>query len=192
MNISYFIYLPVRYGCYLLQVGLAVGDIDNIQKNATMDRYVTQVNFAVLRQWCTITIVNYKGKLERKTSFLFFSSTYFFSFSALVGNGRRIQDGLGFWIPRSGLRILCPRTLDSGLQSLVWPGFLDLYSGFQSPGFQISQTQFLEFQIRIPDFLSWGEHGKKMTRKEKRNALWNDQSFYHWTNICALPLATWL
>ena len=50
MNISYFSYLPVRYGCSLLQVGLAVGDIDNIQKNATMDRYVTQVNVAVLRQ----------------------------------------------------------------------------------------------------------------------------------------------
>ena len=50
MNISYFSYLPVRYGCYLLQVGLAVGDIDNIQKNATMDRYVTQVNFAVQHQ----------------------------------------------------------------------------------------------------------------------------------------------
>ena len=68
MNISYFSYLPVRYVCYLLQVGLAVGDIDNIQKNATMDRYVTQVNVAVLRQRCTITIQlliireNWKGR----------------------------------------------------------------------------------------------------------------------------------
>ena len=126
MNISYFSYLPVRYGCYLLQVGLAVGDIDNIQKNATMDRYVTQVNVAVLRQWCTITIVNYKGKLEGKTSFLFFSSTYYSLFPALVGNGRRIQDDLWFGIPRSGFRIsgtgfqiLCPWNLDSGLQSLL-------------------------------------------------------------------------
>ena len=68
------------------------------------------------------SIVNYKGKLEGKTSFDFFSSTYCPSFPALVGDGRLIQDDLGFGIPRSGFRIsgtgfqiLCPGTLDSGL-----------------------------------------------------------------------------
>ena len=134
MNISYFSYLPVRYGYYLLQVGLAVGDIDNIQKNATMDRYVTQVNFAVLHQWCTITIVNCKGKWKGKTSFLFFSSTNCSSFPALVGNGRRIRDSLGFWIPRSGL--------------------LTYYSSYY-PRFTHGWSWILDSSLWIPDCRDW-------------------------------------
>ena len=120
----------------------------------------------------------YEGKLGRKTSFLFFSSTYCSLFPALVGNGCRIQDDLGFWIPRSGFwisgtgfQILCPRTLDSGLQSLVWPGFLDLYSGFQSPGFQISQTQFLEFQNSDSRFPFMGRTWKENDKKREEECL---------------------
>ena len=47
---------------------------------------------------------------------------------------KEIQDNLGFWIPAFSWN------LDSGL--------LGLYSGFQSPGFQIPQAKF----SRIPEF----------------------------------------
>ena len=49
---------------------------------------------------------------------------------------KRIQDSLGFWIPCHGFR-----KINSQWDS----GFLELYSGFQSPGFLIA------------DFLSLGE-----------------------------------
>ena len=58
-----------------------------------------------------------------------------------------IQDSLGFWIPRHGFRISI-----TGFQfffSWIWiadsnclwdSGFLQLYSGFQSPGFYMDST----------------------------------------------------
>ena len=72
----------------------------------------------------------------------------------------RIQDILGFWIPRrvglripaTGFRIFVSGTwiLNSNRQ---WgSGFLDLYSGFHSPGFQISQaniSQILKYGIPL-------------------------------------------
>ena len=58
-----------------------------------------------------------------------------------------IQDSLGFWtscrgfqIPGTEFRILCQWNLDSG--------FLELYSGFQSPGFRIPQTKFSRIPIQ--------------------------------------------
>ena len=66
---------------------------------------------------------------------------------------KEIQDSFGFWIPSHGFRI--PGT---GFQSLSvelgfslnskrqWDsGFLELYSGFQSTGFQISPIPESEF-----------------------------------------------
>ena len=49
-----------------------------------------------------------------------------------------IQDSLGFWIPRRGFRIQ-----STGFRILCqWDsGFLELYSGFQSPGFWIPQAK---------------------------------------------------
>ena len=44
-----------------------------------------------------------------------------------------IQDSLGFWIPGIEFRILCQWNLDSG--------FLELYSGFESPGLRIPQAK---------------------------------------------------
>ena len=59
-----------------------------------------------------------------------------------------IQNSLGFWIPRRGLRIpgtgfwiLCQWKLDSRSQSLVDSRILELYSGFHSPGFRIPQVK---------------------------------------------------
>ena len=49
------------------------------------------------------------------------------------------QNSLGFWIPRSGFRILCQYNLDSG--------FLNLYSGFQSPRLRIPLAKI----SRIPE-----------------------------------------
>ena len=48
--------------------------------------------------------------------------------------------GLGFWIPSRGFRITCQWNLDSG--------FLELNSGFQSPGVQIPEAK----TSRIPEF----------------------------------------
>ena len=53
----------------------------------------------------------------------------------------------GFWIPHRGFQI--PITgfqslsmeIDSGSQNLRDSGFLELYSGFQNPGFQIPQSK---------------------------------------------------
>ena len=42
---------------------------------------------------------------------------------------------------------LCQWNLDSGFQSLVDSGFLELFSRFQSPGFRIPRVKF----SRIPD-----------------------------------------
>ena len=36
----------------------------------------------------------------------------------------------------------CQWNLDSGFQSLMCPGLLELYSGFQSPGFRIAIAKF--------------------------------------------------
>ena len=49
-----------------------------------------------------------------------------------------IQDSLGFWIPRRGFRIQ-----SIGFRILCqWDfGFLEMYSGFQSPGFCIPQAK---------------------------------------------------
>ena len=65
-----------------------------------------------------------------------------------------IQDTLGFWIPRRGLRI--PITGFQIFFSRTWipdsncqwdSGFLHLYSGFQGPGFRIPQAKI----SKIPD-----------------------------------------
>ena len=52
---------------------------------------------------------------------------------------KEIQDSIEIWIPGTRFQLL-PWNLDSGL--------LGLYSGFQSPGFQIPQAEF----SRIPEF----------------------------------------
>ena len=49
--------------------------------------------------------------------------------------------GRGFRLRGTGLRILYHWNLDSWIQSLVGSRFLELFSGFQSPGFQISQAK---------------------------------------------------
>ena len=51
-----------------------------------------------------------------------------------------IHYGLGFWIPSRGFRITCQWNLDSG--------FLELNSGFQSPGVQTREAK----TSRIPEF----------------------------------------
>ena len=56
-----------------------------------------------------------------------------------------VQDSLEFWIPRRQFRILCQWNLDSGFISLD-SRFLDLYCGFQSPGFRVAQAKI----SRIP------------------------------------------
>ena len=61
---------------------------------------------------------------------------------------KSIQDSLGFWIPSRGFWILCQWNLDSGVESLV--KFLELDSGFQSPGFQIPEAKL----CHIPVFTS--------------------------------------
>ena len=47
---------------------------------------------------------------------------------------------------------LCQWNLDSGFQSLVDSGILELFSRFQSPGFRIPRVKF----SRIPDFPDCG------------------------------------
>jgi len=69
-----------------------------------------------------------------------------------------IQASLRLWIPCCwfripdiGFLIFVKWNLDSGFQSLVGPGFLELYSGFQSPGFQIPRAKkFPDTGIWIP------------------------------------------
>ena len=77
---------------------------------------------------------------------------------------KRIQDSLGFRIPRHGFRIpgagfqsfWSEWNLDSGFQSLVGFQILcDLYSGFQSLGFRNPEANFPRF--RNPDCLTWAE-----------------------------------
>ena len=68
------------------------------------------------------------------------------------------RDSLEFWIPRRGFRISRHWILVvSRIQD-----FLELYSGFQSPGFLILQAIFFSgFQIprteKFPDSFSWGD-----------------------------------
>ena len=62
----------------------------------------------------------------------------------------------GFQAVESGLQVLdsslCQWNLDSGFQSLVWFRNLELYSGFQSPGFHKQSFPWL----RIPEEkISW-------------------------------------
>ena len=58
---------------------------------------------------------------------------------------KRIQDSLGFWIPSRGFWILCQWNLDSEVASLV--KFLELDSGFQSPGFQIPEAKLRHIPV---------------------------------------------
>ena len=51
-----------------------------------------------------------------------------------------IEDSLGSWIPGIGFRIPCQWNLDSRFQSLA--GFLELSSGFQSPGPEFTSKKF--------------------------------------------------
>ena len=67
-----------------------------------------------------------------------------------------IQASLRFWIPCCwfripgiGFLIFGKWNLDSGFQSLVGPGFLEQYSIFQSPGFQIPRAK------KVPDSGIW-------------------------------------
>ena len=55
-----------------------------------------------------------------------------------IAPSKGVQDSLEFWIPRRQFRILCQGNLDSR--------FLDLYCGFQSPGFRVPQAKI----SRIP------------------------------------------
>ena len=64
-----------------------------------------------------------------------------------------VQDSLEFWIPRRKFRILCQWNFDSGFISLEFR-FLELYYGFQSPGFRIPQSK------NFPDSLARNENCK--------------------------------
>ena len=82
-----------------------------------------------------------------------------------VATCKRMQDNLGFWIPRCGFRKLGTRFsfLFSGTWILasnrLWDsGFLELYSRFQSPGFLILPAKF----SKILDSLSLGEQWSRM------------------------------
>jgi len=68
-----------------------------------------------------------------------------------------IHDIFRFWIPCCGFQIpgswfwnQCPWNLDSGFQLLVGSRFLELYSRFQGPGFQIPQAKNNSPDSRIP------------------------------------------
>ena len=60
-----------------------------------------------------------------------------------------IQDSSGFWIhavnyrfqPSTGFQIICQWNLDSGFQSSVRSGFLELHFRFQTPGFRIPEAK---------------------------------------------------
>ena len=95
-----------------------------------------------------------------------------------------IQDSLGFWILRHGLRI--PATgfqsvsVERGFSISILDfnrfldfdsGFLELYSGFQSSGFLILLAKFSRIQDSRnkilsnsnPDSLTWSDHSVKLT-----------------------------
>ena len=82
----------------------------------------------------------YMSYLERKGAF------YVRESRTVLDSGFHVVD-FGFQVLDSSL---CQRNLDSEFQSWGDSGFLELYSGFQSPGFWIPQTKFQ----RIPDSTS--------------------------------------
>ena len=64
---------------------------------------------------------------------------------------KKIQNSLGFWIPRSGFRILCQYNLDSGFQSLVGFRFPWAVHRIPKPGIPDSTSKnFSDSGIRIP------------------------------------------
>ena len=69
----------------------------------------------------------------------------------MVGKSKQILDS-GSHAGDSGFQALdsslCQWNLDSGFQSFVGFGFLEVFSGFQSPGFQVLLVKFPE--LRIP------------------------------------------
>ena len=87
---------------------------------------------------------NYIGVIKLRKNITFIKPSYIHKRSSLWHSPRQSE------ILNSRL---CQWILDSNLK---WDsGFLKLYSGFQSPGFQIPQAKSPEFQN--PGSLSWGE-----------------------------------
>ena len=65
-----------------------------------------------------------------------------------------IQDSLGFWIPRCGFQILGTEFQSLSVQLGIWITLdnavlysLELYSGFQSPGFRILQANISRIHL---------------------------------------------
>ena len=65
-----------------------------------------------------------------------------------------IQDSLGFWIPRRGFQILGTEFQSLSVQLGIWITIdnavlysLELYSGFQSPGFRILQANISRIHL---------------------------------------------
>ena len=87
---------------------------------------------------------------------------------------RGYQDSLGFWILDTWFRILRQWNLDSG--------FLELYFGFQTPGFQISQTKI----SWIPEsgflYLGW-KHIRRVTWHYKQTATTLQIGIYIYSTI---------
>ena len=80
-----------------------------------------------------------------------------------VRDSKTVSDS-GFHAVDSGFQVLHSSlfqwNLDSGLQSLVDSGFLDLFSEFQSPGFQIPHTNISK--ITESGFLYTARHGHQI------------------------------
>ena len=76
-------------------------------------------------------------KIKKKTKS---SNVLKFSFTeTLIAICKGLKESLAFWIPHRGFRIAS--------LSVNQSGFLELYSRFQSPGFQIAQANFPGFWI---------------------------------------------
>ena len=67
----------------------------------------------------------------------------------------------GFWIPGAGFRFFCQWNLDSG--------FRELYSGFQSPRFQISHEKFQDSRIWFPLHAATNRRERSIHRRNHRS-----------------------
>ena len=100
-----------------------------------------------------------------------------------------IQDGLGFWIPRygfpdssTGFLIVFKLELGFLYSNRLWDsGFIELDSGFQSPGFRITQTNL----FRTPDSSSKTFH-PYMGWCEKYASCFRSEGFVHYSSLLHL------
>ena len=87
-------------------------------------------------------------------------ATYSYTFDATLTPCKESKTVLdsGFHTVDSGFQVLdsslCQWNLESGLQLFVGFGFIELYSGFQSPGLRILKHNFAGF--RNPNSLTLG------------------------------------